>query len=84
MGDNLPSRLLGEAFSDRCQILLGHRLVIEGSPIEEHAEGIPTPEAKILQEALCRDKLILGELIDQDVKDLSLFHVSILHDSGQA
>jgi hypothetical protein len=61
MGDNFPSRLLGEAFPDRGEILLGHLLVIEGSPIEEHAEGIPTPEAKVLQEALRRDELILGE-----------------------
>jgi hypothetical protein len=81
MGDNFPSRLVGEALSDRGQILVGHLFVIEGSLIKERAEGILTPEAKILKEALCRDQLILGEPIDQDVKDLSLFHVPILHDS---
>jgi hypothetical protein len=37
LGNNFPSRLLGKAFADRGPILLGHRLVVQGGLIEEHA-----------------------------------------------
>jgi hypothetical protein len=84
MRDNVPSRFIVEAFLDRGQILLGHRLVVEGSRIEERAKGILTLESKVLKEAFSRYQLVIWELVDKSMEMLAFFHDFILHDASQA
>ena len=79
LGDHFPVGLLGKAFPNRLSLVLGKRLVVPRCLIEERAERIMAPEPEVLEEAPGGDDFAFGQLVDEDMENVPVFHGSIVH-----
>ena len=79
----LAPRVLFQALANRGQVILGHRLIVQGSRVEEDPEGIRRLLTEVLQEPPPWHELWFRQLFHESMKCLAIFHKLILLDHGR-